>query len=332
MGIRDCAFMCALGLVFLTASPVHAQSGWADEDEDVGKRRSSWGDDEEDEDADARSDESDEEQDEESNEDSDDDSDESSDEGDSDDDEETDEGDGDERDDSDDGDAFDPKEPPRWFFGAFTRMVAVPTFMLELFLDAAPGVVNASGGALVDYHTDTFIVEFGLGYTSYHFAGPYRAKGDPEQDTEYVDSTLGMVHLTGSMLWDAQFHKMFAVEYGFGLDLGVITGEMVRSEAYSTGGGNYKRCNGPLSPATISPSGEPYCEPTVSGGQTDGVNDMGAQYGVTEDSIPPVMLFPMIPHLALRFTPHRQVAIKLDFSYGIVQFTLGASAFVGFDL
>jgi hypothetical protein len=307
MGIRYyyCVLVCALGWLSWPAGPAQAQSGWADDDEEVDEDRPR-------------------------DEDEDEDSDEESEEGDSD--EESEEGDSGEDEDEDDEDAFDPKEPPKWFFGAFVRMVAVPTFMLELFLDAAPGVVNASGGALVDYRTDSFIVEFGLGYTSYHFAGPYRAKGDPEQDTEYVSSSLGLVHLTGSMLWDAKFHKMFAFEYGFGLDLGVITGSMKRSEAYSTGGGEYAPCNGVLNPATLSPSGEPYCEPTSSGQPTDAYDADGAHYNVTEERIPPIMVFPMIPHLALRFMPHRQVAVKLDFSYGIAQFTLGVSAFGGFDL
>jgi hypothetical protein len=330
MGIRYCVWVCALGLLCLPVGSARAQSGWADEDEEEGKS-DSWGDDDDDdeeEDEDARDD-SDEESDE-SDSDEDEDSDEDSEESDSDDaDEDSDEDS--EEGDSDD-DAFDPKERPKWFFGAFTRMVAVPTFMLELFLDAAPGVVNASGGALVNYVSDSFIVEFGLGYTSYHFAGPYRAKGDPETDTEYVDSTLGMVHLTGSMLWDAQFHKMFALEYGFGLDFGVITGSMKRTEAYPTGGGDYAACNSPLNPGNVSSTGLPYCEPTQSGADSDAYDADGAHYGVTEERVPPVMALPMIPHLALRFTPHRQVAVKLDFTYGIVQFTLGVSALVGFDL
>lgn len=286
--------MGALGLGMLPGGLARAQSGWADEDEET--EASGWADDDE------------------------------RDRGDQDDwNEDEDDSEDDEQEQDEDEDATAPEERPRWYFGAFTRMVAVPRFMLELFLDAAPGVVNASGGALVNYRTDSFIVEFGLGYTSYHFAGPYRAKGDPEQDTEYVDSSLGMVHLTGSMLWDTQFHKMFAVEYGFGLDLGIITGEMVRNEGYPVGGG-YRPCTGPLNPNPI------YCEATQSGRPTDAYDAEGAHYGVVEERIPPVALFPMIPHLALRFMPHRQVAVKLDFSYGIAQFTLGVSAFGGFDL
>ena len=72
----------------------------------------------------------------------------------------------------------------------------------------------------------------GIGYQSFAFSGPFRTKGGDPNDTEWVESSLGLVHLTGSILWEAKFAEQLAFQYGVGLDLGIVTGELKRTEAY----------------------------------------------------------------------------------------------------
>jgi hypothetical protein len=221
-------------------------------------------------------------------------------------------------------------EPPKWWFGAYLQGAFVPSFMLGLFLDEAPTVGNVGFGVTATHRNkDGMSFVMGLGYQPYSFAGPFRISGDPETDTEYLDSTLGLLHLRGQMLWSTEIvDNTLSFEYGVGLDIGVVLGEMRRSEAYRDPSGNYQRCAGPGNPLTPSN----YCEPTLGLGATDAYDADGAHYNVVEKRVPPVMLIPMLPALALRYTPIPELAIKLDAAFGLMQFAIGLSAAYGVNL
>jgi hypothetical protein len=229
-----------------------------------------------------------------------------------------------------------PTEAPTWWFGAYVQGAWVPSFMLKLFLDEAPTVGNVGFGVTAA-HRDKhgFSLVFGLGYASYAFDGPFRIKGDPEQDTEYLSSTLGLLHLRGQMVWSTDLvPNTLSFEYGFGLDIGLVLGQLKRNEAFrATPGADFQPCSGPLAPATLSPAGLPYCEPPAAfGSRSDAYNAHGAHYDVVEKRVPPVALVPMLPVLALRYTPVRELAIKLDAAFGLLQFAVGVSAAYGVDL
>jgi hypothetical protein len=229
-----------------------------------------------------------------------------------------------------------PTAAPTWWFGAYLEGVWVPSFMLKLFLSAAPTVGNVGFGITATHRNpEGMSVTLGLGYSGYGFDGPFRIKGDPEDDTEYVSSTLGFLHLRGQLMWSAPIVKdTLTFEYGVGLDLGVVLGQMTRTEAYPNPSGGYQPCASALHPALpIGPSGKPYCElPATLGAATDGYNQHGAQYHVVEKRVPPVALIPMLPALALRYAATRELAIKLDAAFGLMQFVVGVSAAYGVDL
>lgn len=231
-----------------------------------------------------------------------------------------------------DGDAPASAAARQWFFGPYFRFVFVPAFMLELFLDEAPTVGNAAFGVAATYRgIDGPSFEIGVGYTGYGFADPFRAKGDPVEDTEWLDSSLGMVHLTGSILWESSIvEDALFFEYGIGLDIGVMTGELVRTEAYFNSASNqYEPCNGPGSPlAAVA-----YCEqPMNAFAGTDAYDQMGAHYNVVEERVPPVAVLPMLPRLGLRYMALPELAIKAEAAYGIAQIWLGLSAAYAPDL
>jgi hypothetical protein len=230
-----------------------------------------------------------------------------------------------------------PTTPPSWWFGAYVQTAIIPSFMLNLFLGAAPTVADFGFGVTATHRDkDGFSLVMGLGYESYAFNGPFRIQGDPEEDTEYLNSSLGLLHLRGQMMWSTDIvPNTLSFEYGFGLDIGVVLGQLVRSEAYRIppGSGDFHKCSGPLNPAALAPSGQPYCElPQNLGSGTDAYNQHGAQYNVVEKRVPPIALIPMLPALSLRYTPVREVALKFDFAFGLMQFAFGLSAAYGVDL
>jgi hypothetical protein len=204
-----------------------------------------------------------------------------------------------------------------WGFGPWFRMVVVPSFMLKLFSDMAPTPFNVGIGAAATYRTETGSPNFeiGLGYTGYGFHGPFRTKGGDANDTEWWDSNLGMVHVTGSILWEAHLvGDLLGLQYGVGLDLGVVTGGITRTEAYQPAGSSkWVKCPAPLY--------GPTCQlPIVS------YDVKGEQYNAKQHNIPPVMAVPMLPRLGLRLAPIKDAWVRLDVGYDILDFWFGLSA------
>ena len=260
------------------------------------------------------------------------------------DDEELDEGDEEAGDDADDfGDEGDPElgeDPPDaggtdpWAFGPYFRFVWVPSFMLEIFTDEAPTVSNAGYGLAATYRPadSSMLFEMGIGFQGYSFEDAFRATGDPEQDTEWLESDLGMIHLTGSMLWRADLvEDTLGLEYGIGLDFGIVTGTLVRSEAaFSRSDNAWEKCDAPNVPNFATLPGVPYCEPNLSSlGQpvagSAAYDEMGAHYDVEEERVPPVALTPMLPRVGIAYSPIKELVGKLDVAYGIFQFSIGLS-------
>jgi hypothetical protein len=210
-------------------------------------------------------------------------------------------------------------DPHAWSFGPYLRYVVVPSFMIELFVDLAPNVTNAAFGATARHRTKPGgpMIDFGIGYASYAFTGAFRSKGGTEGDTEWVESSLGLVHLTGSIIWDTPISSQFAFEYGVGLDFGFITGEFKRTEAYGSPAG-YGKCTG-----VGLPSPEYCAAPITPGAPTDPYNVKGEQYNVVDESVPAVIGLPMLPRLAIRYQPLPELAIRVEGAYGLVQVWLG---------
>jgi hypothetical protein len=232
-------------------------------------------------------------------------------------------------------------EPERaqWLLGAYYRHVWVPKSLLKPFLERAAGISNEGLGATLSRRTRTGpTIQIGLGYTGYHFEGAFAAHDVLVEDTEYITSSLGLLHLTGSVLWPIELSRMFALEIGVGVDLGVVLGSVHRTEAYPQDGA-FQACRGALNPAVTGPDRDPkgaampYCDQAYdqSGKPTDttGASVAGAHYNVKETRVPPVMLFPMLPQLALRFTPVPRFTLKLEAAFGIAQFWLGAAVQIG---
>jgi outer membrane protein OmpA-like peptidoglycan-associated protein len=227
-----------------------------------------------------------------------------------------------------------------WWLGAYYRHLWMPSYMTDPFFARAPSVTNDGFGLEATYRTGGgFNIVMGIGYMPYEFHGPFLAKNNPITDTEYVDSNLAFWHLTSSLLWDIEFHRTVALELGLGLDIGVLSGDLNRNEAYIDGD-RFRKCKAPLMPLDVDKTGQLFCQVPENGSynpltrtfRSDAPADKGEHYNVNDDRVPPVMLFPMIPHIALRVQPFKYLAIKAEFGFGVVQIWAGVSLHGSFGI
>jgi outer membrane protein OmpA-like peptidoglycan-associated protein len=225
----------------------------------------------------------------------------------------------------------------QWFLGAYWRHLWVPRFMQKVFFEQAPSIstglfkLEPNIGLVATWRNASgFALQFGLGHSSYRFKGYFRTKGDPIDATEYARSTLDFWYGTVAALWSAEIVKELAVEFGFGLDLGLLTGDIERTEAYYDRNG-WHPCRKPLDPALQSSDGVTYCAKPRGGAATDPPDKFGEHYHVkvgkmgSGGKIPPIVPIPTIPMLALRFAPIRDLVIKWELGYSIIEFWTGAS-------
>jgi outer membrane protein OmpA-like peptidoglycan-associated protein len=220
-----------------------------------------------------------------------------------------------------------------WWLGAYFRHLEVPGFILDAFLEKAPEISNNGFGLVGTYRTGEGLnIEIGVGYMPLEFEGPLLAPGNPDTDTELATSDLGFFHLTGSVLWDIEFHSTVALEIGVGLDLGLLSGDVVRNEAYLDGG-EYRPCAGPGNPGTrlnpLDPTSPLYCNTEMV---TTDPGDEGEHYNVKEDAIPPFFAVPMLPRVGLRIQPFKYLAIKAEAAFGIYAWWVGVSLHGSFGM
>ena len=212
--------------------------------------------------------------------------------------------------------------------------------MLKPIFERAASISNEGLGLVVSHSSRGGITaQLGLGYQGFHFEGAFNPNNSLIEDTEWVTSKLGIVHLTGSVLWPVSLHRKWTLELGVGADIGIVTGSLHRNEAYPENGG-FHPCEGPGEPDFTGPNedqqGMPaaYCEQAYDRDgdpiATSGASVSGAHYNDRESRVPPLMLIPMLPHVALRFEPSERIAIKLEGAFGLAQLWLGASIHIGF--
>ena len=203
-----------------------------------------------------------------------------------------------------------------YFVGPRLRWIIVPKFMINLFGDGGR-TVNVWGlGPELGVRKDGFEYLFSLWYADYGMDDtPFKAKDDGPEAYEIVKSEIKVIYLTSDFQWSHDFAPEFALNYGMGAGLGIVFGNLYRTQATWQPDGNIN---------------DPYtwrkCEYVGDGQYCGGDND---HYdGYTEPSWANGGSKPVIfPWFALqtgfRYKPHRNFASRLDLGFGTSGFYLG---------
>jgi hypothetical protein len=230
-----------------------------------------------------------------------------------------------------------------FFLGALARAQILPSFPFELGGVTFPAgydvPVNGAVGAFFNYRRNNFNIQLEVFYQGMGWSGFLRGTGDPQTETEFIESQLGIVFGSFNFSWAFPITEWFAIEVGMGLGFGGVVGDLYRTEAYqATGTGEWQPCSGPGVPDSA------YCEgplemPNPSTGRLDGTRTRGGTYQqITgpnphyfgEGGVPPMFATIDLPRLSFRFKPIHQIQIRVDTAFNLYGVSLGGSVAYGF--
>lgn len=224
------------------------------------------------------------------------------------------------------------------FIGLRYRGNIVPQFMLNMFVDYGATIYSNTIGIELDMRKDNFSLIPALQYTEYGTGDIiFKEKNADDRvigNYSLVNSSMKGLYATADLLWSTPISKNVQFEYGAGLGLGIIFGDLettwVREDPNGelfAGGRRLTRCasegeGGPKSGcnkadhqnASVAKTGK-YIEPSWFGG----------------GSIPVVFPYISVPQIGLRFKPVKQFAGRLGLGFSLTGFWFGLSGAYGLE-
>jgi hypothetical protein len=212
---------------------------------------------------------------------------------------------------------FDDKDSPiektgkvYYFVGLRGRYGVIPKFMMSLFGDGGATVGIPSIGPEFTIRKNGFEYVMSLMYTSYALDWtPFKSKTDPPASWELVSSSLKAMYFMTDFLWSSELSPGIAVNYGAGIGLAAVWGDLYRVQAYPGAGGegdpySYRQC-----PA---PGAHPFCG-------SDNNHYPGYKEPSWSNGGSKPILFPWLSiQTGLRWKPHRHFAARLDLGWNIL--------------
>lgn len=218
------------------------------------------------------------------------------------------------------------------FIGMRYRGTIVPKAFQNIFVDGGATIYGNQVGVELDIRKGGFslipaisIAEYGTGNIL------FKEKNSKDIPGNYnmINSGIGAVYLTVDLLWSVKISKMFDFEYGLGVGLGFIFGNLVTNWVTPT------NPTLPVSETNYTPcitTGPPGCN--AADHQNSEVNRVN---GYTEPSWfnggSKPSLFPWIsfPQLGLRFKPVKMFESRLGIGFGLTGFWFGLSGNYGLE-
>lgn len=219
----------------------------------------------------------------------------------------------------------DPFEDPSetyMFLGAFYRHTWTPGFMLGLFLDEYTATNNSAFGLSFTYRKDNFDIVTSVYYQGFGVDGPFLGSGDDQAETEIINSDLFTVMASVDLMWGTQFNDVIGIQYGLGIGLGALLGDLRRTEAYRDGTGEWAPCQ------DMSMGGPGECDDVSD--EIPGVSGIAAKW-FDGGSVPNLYFRFAVPNLAIRIKPIKQLLIRIDGGFDVFSgFFTGINANYGF--
>jgi len=252
-------------------------------------------------------------------------------------------------------DPNDPFEDPGksyYFIGLQYRDAIVPTFMIHWFANGGATVNVPMVGPEFTKRRDGFEVDVAVMYASYAMSPfLFEGKSDPAAANpkyELVASSLGQVYFMADLLGEIPLEKKdgkvgrFSLLIGAGVGMGVVFGNLYRSQAYpnvpNASPNNASQWNACTS-ASSGP-GNGYCQQsnnhywpswTASNRNSPGAGAYTEDKWLGSPSGDTPNIFPWIavPQIGFRYKPIKQLQTKVDFGFSTSGFFFDLSASYG---
>ena len=241
----------------------------------------------------------------------------------------------------DDGawDIYDVTEKPGkayFFVGLQYRGNVVPAFMLHLFIDEGRTVYTNMIGAEFEYRKDGFSLIPGISYHELGFDDLiFKEKNSIEISGNYgvVNSGLKVLYGKLDILWSTKLQKNLEFEYGFGVGIGAVFGDLANSwvryddkgPLSNDAGRRFSRCAAVDAPGT-------GCNKADH--QNSSINKVG---GYTEPSWfnggskPNFWPWISVPQFGLRFKPMKNIVGRVGIGFSLSGFWFGVQAEYGLE-
>lgn len=226
------------------------------------------------------------------------------------------------------------------FAGLRYRGVVLPKFLLDAFVDGGQTIYSNNIGLELDIRKNGFSIIPSLTYSEFSTGDIlYKDKGAADFVGNYAvgNSSLKAIQATVDLLWSTKIHRMIDFEYGIGLGVGFVFGDLLNNwvkegtgnPQYSNAGKTYVQCS---EEEVRTPSTGSGCN--TRDHQASKVARVGGYLEpswANGGSKPNVIPWVAIPQIGLRFKPIKQFESRLSLGMALTGFWFGFSGSYGFE-
>ncbi len=236
-------------------------------------------------------------------------------------------------------DPHDPYEEPgkRYLFiGARYRGVVVPQFLLNAFVNEGKTIYSNTVGIEMDIRKDGFSLVPALSYSELGTGGYvlFHQKGSPTNvpgNYSVVSSELKTVFASLDILWSARLNRVLDFEYGLGVGLGALFGDLYTNWVYPDANGNIpsQDTNQKFSICTAEDPSKPGCNKRDhQNTDTARVNNYSEPGWFSGGSKPSMYLW-LTPQVGLRIKPAKEFEARLGLGFSVTGPWFGLSGAYG---
>ena len=225
-----------------------------------------------------------------------------------------------------------------YFVGMRYRGNVVPKFIENMFVGEGATVYSNSVGLEVDIRKDGFSLIPALTYSEYGTGDilflEHGKDANNVANYSFVNSSLKAVYATADLLWSTPLAKDVDFEYGLGVGIGVIFGDLQNNWLYrsATNSGQFTSSNGiPLQPCKTGDTSFGCNTGDHSGASVRKVGGYVEPSWAGGGSVPNVFPWISIPQFGLRFKPIKQMEARFGVGFSLTGFWFGLSADYGLE-
>jgi hypothetical protein len=225
------------------------------------------------------------------------------------------------------GDWRDPTEPNgvrQLYLGLRYRGTIVPKFLMNLFVDEGATVYTNTFGVELDIRRDHYSVIPHLTYAEYGMDDTLFLQKNKDAtlaaNWSYVNSSLKAIYAGIDILWSTRVHRMIDFEYGLGIDVGVVWGDLIDNWVYMNPNGPYQSSSGTrFSPCRSEADGIGCSRGDHSNADTAKVGGYVEPSWFSGGPRPSFYARLSLPILGLRIHPIRDFETRVQFGFSLTE-------------